>query len=83
MFALYVNRYYVVNFSTANYVSLVSLPRHAQVVYFYDADVGNFHYGPGHPMKPHRLSVTHSLVLNYNLHKHMQVCCLSFVPEIW
>jgi len=44
-----------------------------RVVYFYDADVGNFHYGPGHPMKPHRLSVTHSLVLNYNLHKHMQV----------
>ena len=45
----------------------------SKVVYFYDHDVGNFHYGPGHPMKPHRLSVTHSLVLNYNLHKKMQV----------
>ena len=44
-----------------------------KVVYFYDPDVGNFHYGPGHPMKPHRLSVTHSLVLNYGLHKKMQV----------
>jgi len=44
-----------------------------KVAYFYDPDVGNFHYGPGHPMKPHRLSVTHSLVLNYGLHKHMQV----------
>ena len=43
------------------------------VAYFYDPEVGNFHYGPGHPMKPHRLSVTHSLVLNYGLHKHMQV----------
>ena len=45
----------------------------SKVVYFYDPDVGNFHYGPGHPMKPHRLSVTHSLVLNYGLHKKMQV----------
>ena len=44
-----------------------------KVVYFYDPDVGNFHYGPGHPMKPHRLSVTHALVLNYGLHKKMQV----------
>jgi len=35
--------------------------------------VGNFHYGPGHPMKPHRLSVTHSLVLNYGLHKSLQM----------
>ena len=43
------------------------------VVYFFDSGVGNFHYGQGHPMKPHRLSVTHSLVLNYNLHKHMKV----------
>ena len=22
-----------------------------QVTYFYDPDVGNFHFGPGHPMK--------------------------------
>lgn len=44
-----------------------------RVAYFYNADVGNFHYGPGHPMKPHRLAVTHSLVLNYGLHKRMQI----------
>ena len=44
-----------------------------RVAYFYDPEVGNYHYGPGHPMKPHRLSVTHSLVLNYGLHKKMQV----------
>jgi len=43
------------------------------VAYFYDVDVGNFHYGQGHPMKPHRLSVTHSLVLNYGLYKKTQV----------
>jgi len=43
------------------------------VVYFYDADVGNFHYGANHPMKPHRLALTHNLVLNYNLYKKMEV----------
>lgn len=41
--------------------------------YFYDPDVGNFHYGQGHPMKPHRLALTHSLVLNYGLYKKMEV----------
>lgn len=44
-----------------------------RVAYFYNVDVGNFHYGPGHPMKPHRLAVTHSLVQNYGLHKKMQI----------
>ncbi|XP_059611599.1 histone deacetylase 3 [Phlebotomus argentipes] len=44
-----------------------------KVSYFYNPDVGNFHYGPGHPMKPHRLSVIHSLVMNYQLHKKMQI----------
>ncbi|XP_043205284.1 histone deacetylase 3-like [Amphibalanus amphitrite] len=43
------------------------------VAYFYDSDVGNFHFGPSHPMKPHRLAVTHSLVLNYGLYKKMHV----------
>ena len=44
-----------------------------RVAYFYEPDVGNFHYGAGHPMKPHRLSLTHNLVLNYNLHKKMDL----------
>ncbi|KAL3787037.1 hypothetical protein ACHAWO_003670 [Cyclotella atomus] len=26
-----------------------------RVSYFYDAEVGNYHYGQGHPMKPHRV----------------------------
>ena len=29
--------------------------------------------GPGHPMKPHRLALTHSLVLNYGLYRKMEV----------
>eukprot|EP00123_Amoebidium_parasiticum_P015817 comp23160_c0_seq1/m.37462 comp23160_c0_seq1/g.37462 ORF comp23160_c0_seq1/g.37462 comp23160_c0_seq1/m.37462 type:complete len:430 (-) comp23160_c0_seq1:670-1959(-) len=44
-----------------------------RVAYFYDSDVGNFHYGPGHPMKPQRLALTHNLVLNYGLYKKMEV----------
>jgi len=48
--------------------------RKGKVTYFFDPDVGNFHFGPGHPMKPHRLAVTHSLVLQYGLHREMTVC---------
>lgn len=44
-----------------------------KVAYFYDPDVGNYHYGPGHPMKPHRLTLTHNLVFSYNLHKKMDI----------
>lgn len=29
--------------------------------------------GAGHPMKPHRLALTHTLVLNYGLYKKMEV----------
>lgn len=29
--------------------------------------------GPGHPMKPQRIALTHCLVMHYNLHKKMQV----------
>lgn len=61
-----------------------------RIAYFYDPDVGSFHYGErreggregvmfscslgaGHPMKPHRLALTHTLVLNYGLYKKMEV----------
>ena len=36
-------------------------------------EVGGAYYGAGHPMKPHRIVMTHNLVLGYELHKHMQV----------
>ena len=38
-----------------------------RVTYFFDCDVGNFHYGAGHPMKPHRVRMTNSLVVEYRL----------------
>eukprot|EP00127_Corallochytrium_limacisporum_P000230 Clim_evm47s7 gene=Clim_evmTU47s7 len=44
-----------------------------RVSYMFDPDIGNYHYGALHPMKPHRLALTHSLVMNYGLHKYMDV----------
>jgi histone deacetylase 1/2 len=44
-----------------------------RVSYFYDAEIGNYHYGQGHPMKPHRVRMTHNLVVNYGLYKKMEV----------
>ncbi|KAL7420154.1 hypothetical protein Q5752_005120 [Cryptotrichosporon argae] len=38
-----------------------------RVAYFYDPDVGNYSYFLGHPMKPHRIRMTHNLVTNYGL----------------
>lgn len=43
------------------------------VCYYYDGDVGNYYYGAGHPMKPHRIRMTHNLLLNYGLYKKMEI----------
>lgn len=44
-----------------------------QVSYFYDASLGDFYYGPTHPMKPHRVRMAHDLIVRYDLYKHLQV----------
>jgi len=44
-----------------------------RVSYFYDTDVGHFYYGPGHPMKPHRLKLTHHLILSTGLYRKLDV----------
>ena len=36
-------------------------------------DIGNYYYAQGHPMKPHRIRMTHNLLLNYGLYKKMDV----------
>ena len=51
----------------------LSGPRKRRVSYFYQGDVGHYYYGPGHPMKPHRLKLTHHLLLSYDLYKHLTV----------
>ncbi|KXS10898.1 Hdac2 protein [Gonapodya prolifera JEL478] len=45
----------------------------SRVIYFYDEDVGLYHYAGGHPMKPHRIRMTHELVVNYGLDKKITI----------
>jgi len=56
-----------------------------RVAYYYDcnffnfstliflANIGNYYYGQGHVMKPHRIRMTHHLVLNYGIYRHLEV----------
>ncbi|KAF2812878.1 uncharacterized protein BDZ99DRAFT_507084 [Mytilinidion resinicola] len=44
-----------------------------KVAYFYDSDVGNYAYVAGHPMKPHRIRMAHSLIMNYGLYQKMEI----------
>lgn len=39
----------------------------------YQGDVGLFSYGLGHPMKPHRMRMTHDLVSAYGMLDKMHV----------
>merc|ERR1712008_439935 len=44
-----------------------------RICYYYDSDIGNYYYGQGHPMKPHRIRMTHNLLLNYGLYRKMEI----------
>lgn len=48
-------------------------------------EIGNFFYGPGHPMKPHRVRMTHDLVRSYGLLDSMELMvhriCSVYTPE--
>lgn len=44
-----------------------------QVHYFYSPTIGSFSYGYGHPMKPHRMRMAHSLINSYGLDQCMTV----------
>ncbi|TVY51952.1 Histone deacetylase RPD3 [Lachnellula cervina] len=44
-----------------------------RVAYFYDSDVGNYAYVAGHPMKPHRIRLAHSLIMNYGVYSKMEI----------
>lgn len=43
------------------------------IIYLFLGDVGNYYYGQGHPMKPHRIRMTHNLLLNYGLYRKMEI----------
>ena len=51
------------------------------VAYFYDSDVGNYAYVAGHPMKPHRIRMAHSLIMNYDLYKKMEIYVSLLEPH--
>lgn len=54
-----------------------------KVAYFYDSDTGNYAYVTGHPMKPHRIRLAHSLVMNYDIYKFLEIyvsASLSIAP---
>lgn len=41
--------------------------------YHLDPDVGNYHFGENHPMKPHRVALTNHLILGYNLQEKLAI----------
>ncbi|KAF7683569.1 Histone deacetylase 3 [Astathelohania contejeani] len=51
-----------------------------KIAYIFDEEAGKFHYGEGHPMKPHRITLTHSLVKSYGLDKHMCIIKPTIYP---
>ncbi|KAH9893119.1 hypothetical protein F4778DRAFT_784576 [Xylariomycetidae sp. FL2044] len=61
-----------VDIANGNGVALGSSSPH-KVAYFYDSDIGNFAYVAGHPMKPHRIRLAHSLIMNYGVYKKMEI----------
>ncbi|CAP33791.1 Protein CBG15416 [Caenorhabditis briggsae] len=44
-----------------------------KIAYYYDSNIGNFHFGPEHPMKPNRIRLAHQLVTAYGLYRHMDI----------
>lgn len=45
-----------------------------RVTYFYEPTIGDYYYGQGHPMKPHRIRMAHNLIVHYSLHHLMEIC---------
>lgn len=44
-----------------------------RVTYFYEPNIGDYYYGQGHPMKPHRIRMAHNLIVHYSLHRKMEI----------
>lgn len=45
----------------------------SRVSYYYNKEIGNFYYGPNHPMKPLRVKITNELIKCYNLMPKMDL----------
>ena len=61
--------------------SAAAMAGKTKVCYFYDSEVGNYYYGQGHPMKPHRIRMAHNLLLNYGLYKKMEIYVRAARPR--
>ena len=44
-----------------------------RVSYFYEPSIGDYYYGQGHPMKPHRIRMAHNLIVHYSVHRRMEI----------
>jgi histone deacetylase 1/2 len=44
-----------------------------RVSYFYNSDIGKFHYGSKHLMNPKRISMAHSLIIGFGIYKELDV----------
>uniref|UniRef100_A0A1D1XE95 Histone deacetylase n=1 Tax=Anthurium amnicola TaxID=1678845 RepID=A0A1D1XE95_9ARAE len=57
----------------ASLASVGADARKRRVSYFYEPTIGDYYYGQGHPMKPHRIRMAHNLVVHYSLHRLMEI----------
>ncbi|KAI9221093.1 putative histone deacetylase 1, 2,3 [Blastocladiella britannica] len=55
------------------YIPSSTAHRKDRVSYFYDDDVSTIYYGKHHPMKPQRMTLTHDLVMAYQLDERMDI----------
>lgn len=70
--------------TTFDSINLTVTPnQNKKIAYFYDSDVGNYAYVSGHPMKPHRIRMAHSLVMNYGLYKKMEIYVRTLPLFAW
>lgn len=42
-----------------------------KVSYYYHPDVGNYHYGNQHPMKPFRMKMADSMIRSYGMYEKL------------
>ncbi|CAL0305113.1 unnamed protein product [Lupinus luteus] len=61
------------DYSGASLPSSGSDAKNRTVTYFYEPTIGDYYYGQGHPMKPHRIRMAHNLIIHYNLHRRMRI----------
>lgn len=65
-----IHKYFYVSFYSIIYVEKYKYKLLSDKIL---GDIGNYYYGQGHPMKPHRIRMTHNLLLNYGLYRKMEI----------